>query len=214
MRRTRCLWPCGLGLIALSLLAYMAGVAGVFDAVLIEPSRSAALEQVDAAASRRPADVAFLMRTLHGPDRLVGESAAWQLQGLLQAGELTEQQAQLLQRSLLGLLGEHGNWWRFGWDSDEPETEGFRSAVVAVLASFGSGVLPDLARVLEEGGPSARGDACGVGIEMLRMGTADEEMISAALGERVGELSRSDSDPFVRVVCGQLDRLLGDETTQ
>ncbi len=214
MRSTRCLWPCALGLIALSVLAYMAGVAGVFDAVLIEPSRPAALQQVDAAASRRPADVAFLVRTLHGPDRLVAASAAWQLQRLLQAGELTEEQAELFRRSLLGLLGEHGNWWRFGWDSDEPEMEGFRSRVVAALASFGSRALPDLTRVLEEGAPSAREDACWVGVKMLGMGTADEEMLSAALGKRVGELSRSDSDPFVRAACGRLHRLLGDETTQ
>ncbi len=214
MRGTRRLWACVLCLVAFSLAGYLAGVAGVFDAVLIEPSRPAMLKRVDAAASRRPADVALLVEALRGPDPLVGESAAARLERLSQAGELTEEQSELAQRALLGLLGKQGNWWRFGWDSDEPERGGFRGAVIAALASFGAQALPDLVGVLEEGGPSAREDACWVGVQMLRNDAADEQTLSSVLGQRAGELSRVDSDAGVRAACGRLDRLLGSGTMQ
>ncbi len=192
---------CGMVLPAV-LAGYMGMSVGLPDALLVTPHRSEAVGTVDAAARAAAPDVDALCSALYSPDRVVAAHAATQLERLVKARALSSGQVDKAARNLVQALGRPGNWWRFGWDREEPEFEWFIRAATSAAAALGPDALPYVAGALDSPLSDQREGACWVACIMGRNGTVPREALARAVGrDRITRMASRDAAEGVRAAC-------------
>lgn len=183
-------------------VVYVALSVGVIERAYRWLLRSAAQRGLASAVTAAPPDVPYLLGALHSPDWSIAAEAAECLGRVRDAGRLPPEQEDLVVRSLLSVLGSGGHWWRFGWDTDEPEFNQFRGAAAYAIARFGGTALPRVAEALTSNNTRLREEACWILLAMLKMGkVSSPALVDQGVVNVITTLAHSDSHDNVRAAC-------------
>lgn len=187
-------------------VVYVALSLGVIERAYGLVLRGAIQRGLVSAMAAEPPDVAYLLGSLRSPDWSIAAEAAEDLGRAWDAGRLPPEQNNLVVQSLLGALGRGGHWWRFGWDTDEPEFNQFRGAATYAVARFGDVALPSVAKALTNSNAKLREEACWILVAMLQMGkVSSATLVDQGISNVIATLARSDSHESVRAACSCAD---------
>lgn len=183
---------CGVPLVSI-------GVGDMFYAEWIGPRIRS---QLDEAAGNEPADLDYIIGTLHSPSWEVGLMGAGTIRRLAVAGRLSPTEQQRASEALVRVLRGGGRWWRIGWDYEEAEYEWFREEAMAALATMGPSALPAVLEALRSGQPAGEMAACGTLARMAQLGTLDAQAIAeTGAVDAMRELAAHSPDWFVVQWC-------------
>lgn len=183
---------CGMPLVSI-------GIVDMLYAERVGPHISSELEK---AAGREPADLDYIISTLHSPSWEVGLMGAGTIRRLAVAGRLSPTEQKRASEALVRVLRGGGRWWRIGWDYEEPEYEWFREEAMAALATMGPSALPAVLEALRSGQPAGEMAACGTLARMAQLGSLDAQAIAeAGAVKAMRDLAAHSPDWFVAQWC-------------
>jgi hypothetical protein len=188
---------------------------GVVDMLYAERVGPHIRSELEKAAGREPADLDYIIGTLHSPSWQVGLMAAGTIRELAVAGRLSPTEQQRASEALVRVLRGGGRWWRIGWDLEESEYEQFRGEASDALATMGPSALPAVLEALRSGQPAGEMAACGTLARMAQMGTLDAQAISeAGAVDAMNDLAAHSPDWLVAHWCAVDLELLATPTDE
>lgn len=202
---TRSGWPMALRLIlalAVLWLSYLILASGIIHEVLIPMYRPRVLQAIESAVQSNPPNLDALVEALNGPDWLAAIIATRQIDDLYRAQKLEGHQKEKVVRALLSALASGGHWSRFGWDRDEADFAGFRSAAIETTARFGQDALLPVKDALRSSRALSREAGCWVVLTMLRNDWVDRAALAnQSMLETIAGIVKRDSRQDVQAAC-------------